>query len=425
MTTTIHEGPTDHPIAWFTAQVHGVLDRLADTPAWSLTPEEQRSVLAGLARAEARIHEVRLRVLAAADAADAGADAGATSTAAWVAHETRQVRSAAHADVHLARELAATCPTTRQALGEGRVNAAQARVIVRAMESLPDTITAADRERAERHLVQAAGDHDAKALAVLGRRVFEVIDPEAADLEEGRRLEAEERAAARATYLHLSDNGDGTCSGRFKIPTLHAAMLRKALQAITAPRVQAQDPTRHSAQERPGSPEQQGRALCRLLERFPAQRLPQNAGLSATVVVLLDYDKLLSGLGAATLDSGEVISASRARTMACEAGVVPVVYRRLLAGRPMVLDVGRRRRFHDQYQRLGLMVQDGGCSAVGCDRPPGWTEAHHDQVSWQDGGGTSVAKGRLLCAFHHHRAHDPTYDATRRADGKIEFHRRT
>ena len=70
---------------------------------------------------------------------------------------------------------------------------------------------------------------------MLGRRVFEVVDPAAADREEGRRLEAEERAAARSTYLHLHDNGDGTHSGRFKISDLHAAMLRKALHAIVAP----------------------------------------------------------------------------------------------------------------------------------------------------------------------------------------------
>jgi len=41
----------------------------------------------------------------------------------------------------------------------------------------------------------------------------------------------------------------------------------------------------------------------------PAHRLPSTGGTSATVVVLLDYDKLRTGLGAAHLDTGQAISA--------------------------------------------------------------------------------------------------------------------
>jgi transposase len=40
------------------------------------------------------------------------------------------------------------------------------------------------------------------------------------------------------------------------------------------------------------------KALCELLERYPADRLPNAGGVSATVLVLLDYDKLPTGLGA-------------------------------------------------------------------------------------------------------------------------------
>jgi hypothetical protein len=46
-------------------------------------------------------------------------------------------------------------------------------------------------------------------------------------------------------------------------------------------------------------------------------------------------------------------------------------------------------------------------------------------VAWSDGGGTSVDNGRLLCRFHHTRAHSATYETTRLPNGKIRFHRRT
>ena len=127
----------------------------------------------------------------------------------------------------------------------------QARVIVAAVDRLPETLEAAGRERAEKHLVHPAGEHDATTLRMLGRRVFEVIDPDTADQQEGRRLAAEEAVAARAAYLQLVDNGDGSHTGRFQIPTLHAAMHTKALHALTAP---GQPGFREPAAERTGRP---------------------------------------------------------------------------------------------------------------------------------------------------------------------------
>ena len=122
-------------------------------------------------------------------------------------------------------------------------------MIVRSVQALPESVSAQDRGRAEAHLIAAAGEFDAATLKVLGRRVFEVIDPDAADLAEGRRLEAEEAAAARATYLQLSANPDGSHTGRFKIPALHAAMLTKMLHAFT-------NPHQHQHQQQSGPPAQ-------------------------------------------------------------------------------------------------------------------------------------------------------------------------
>jgi hypothetical protein len=168
-----------------------------------------------------------------------------------------------------------------------------------------------------------------------------------------------------------------------------------------------------------------GQALCDLLERFPADRLPRAGGVSARVVVLLDYDKLLTGLGAVELDTGERLSAGVARRLACEAGIIPAVLRRTLGGRSVVLDLGRTTRFHTEHQRIALGIEQGGCTAESCDRPQGWCHAHHDGTTWAHGGGTSVEHGRLLCPFHHRRAHDPHYDMETLPTGQIRFHRRT
>jgi len=195
-------------------------------------------------------------------------------------------------------------------------------------------------------------------------------------------------------------------------------MLRKALAALAAPKHVAA--TDDSAGEPRSGPERMGRAFCEYVERYPSGRLPAAGGVNASVVVTLDLSTLLGGLRAASLDTGERISAGLARRLACEAGLIPAV----LGGRSQVLDLGRRQRFHTESQRIALGLEQGGCTATGCDWPPGRCHAHHD-IAWSKGGPTSVADGRLLCPRHHARAHDPTYTVTQVPGGKIAFTRRT
>ncbi|HET7069210.1 MAG TPA: HNH endonuclease signature motif containing protein, partial [Nocardioides sp.] len=65
------------------------------------------------------------------------------------------------------------------------------------------------------------------------------------------------------------------------------------------------------------------------------------------------------------------------------------------------------------------------CRTEGCTIPAAWCEAHHAKKPWSQGGRTDLADGVLLCPWHHHRAHDPRYDAQRLPDGDYRFHRRT
>jgi hypothetical protein len=122
---------------------------------------------------------------------------------------------------------------------------------------------------------------------------------------------------------------------------------------------------------------------------------------------------------AAPLDTGGRISASEARRLACRAGIIPMV----LGGRGQVLDLGRKRRLHTEGMRVAMGVRDRGCTAEHCETPPGLCHAHHD-IPWSGGGHTNIDTGRLLCPHHHRRVHDPRYQTTRLANGKIRFHRR-
>lgn len=124
-------------------------------------------------------------------------------------------------------------------MAAGRVTAAQARAIVRALDLLPATgrfaTTADQRATAEAHLVDLAADFDATALEQLGRRIHAVICPDHVDAYEGTLLEAEEAHAARRTSLQMWHDHHGTCHGRFRIPRLHGHILKKALESLTNP----------------------------------------------------------------------------------------------------------------------------------------------------------------------------------------------
>ena len=314
-------------------------------------------------------------------------------------------------------------PRLAAGMEAGAVNTAQARVIVTALDRLPEhgtyAVTPEQKREAEEHLVALAAEHDADRLRLLGSRIFEVIAPELAERYEGRLLEAQEARALRKVSFSMWEDAEGICHGRFRVPHLHAQILTKALQAYTNP-------------ARPGESGidadlpvevRHGIAFTQLLEAIPADPLPTHGGCSATVVVTISLDQLLGALDAAgvcTLDTGGRISASEARRLACAAGLIPLV----LGGKSQVLDVGRRRRFHSEAMRLALAVRDRGCTAAGCQKPPAMCHAHHDHP-WSAGGPTDVDTGRLLCGHHHRRIHDPHYHHQHLPDGTITFHRRT
>ena len=404
-----------HRVASALAGVRAELAEVARVPLWSMDAAEATDAIGQVLAAEAQLAELKARLLTQAQTLDLAGRAGATSTATWVAHHTRTTRPAAHRDVRLATGLQAH-DATRNALAAGRLRVEQAEVILRAIAELPDHLDAEQVVRAEAHLIEQAAVFDARSLRVLGRRILEVIDPEAAEVHQAQQLEREERDAAAAARLTIWSDGHGKTHGRFTLPAAQGEMLQKALLALAAPRHRA---SQGPLGERRPTPERLGRALCEYVARYPAAGLPQAGGLDATVVVTMTLDALLGGLGAAHLDTGQPVSAALARQLACEAKIIPAV----LGGRSQVLDLGRSRRFHNKAQRIVATIEQGGCAVEGCDYPPAMTHLHHP-VSWAEGGGTN-RDAIMLCPPDHARAHDARYTMTRRPGQKIRFVRRT
>ncbi|WP_182525276.1 HNH endonuclease signature motif containing protein [Nocardioides dongkuii] len=411
-----------HPVSAAVARLHAELDDLADVALFGLDQDETAETLRSLTTLSARVAELELRVALQADRHHCGDRTGATDTATWWAVETGQTRPVAKARLRLARDLEQHEPTAA-ALREGHLVVDQARAITDAVDALPDDLDPALVARAEQHLLIEALDHDAHALRLLGKRLLTVLAPEIGEERDARALEREERAARESAWLTLCHDGQGSTVGKFKIPALHGAMLRKMLLAFAAPKhqtaIHGADSGADSAERRP-APERMGDPFCELLERLPADQLPQLGGLNASLVLTMDHTGLLDGLRPAVLDDGTLVSAATARRLACEAGLIPAV----LGTDSEVLDLGRTARLFPRALRIALNLAQPTCTAEGCDWPAYLCHSHHDE-SWADGGPTDLANARNLCPRHHARIHDPAYETSRLASGEVRFHRRT
>jgi len=127
---------------------------------------------------------------------------------------------------------------------------------------------------------------------------------------------------------------------------------------------------------------------------------------------------LLGMLGSSPPTSifGGPIPAEVARRIACDSRITPVV----LGGKGEILDVGRSRYTFPAGIRKALEARDRGCTFPGCDRPPGWTEAHHI-IPFSVGGETKLSSAALACDHHHYLLHHSDWEIRIAEDGLPEY----
>lgn len=127
--------------------------------------------------------------------------------------------------------------------------------------------------------------------------------------------------------------------------------------------------------------------------------LPTRGGQRPHLVLTMGLNDLIDSLGSALLDTGGRLSATEARRLACDCGVVPMV-----VGDSIPLDVGRQQRLATTALREALAQRDQGCAFPACTRSPRYCYAHHIR-SWLDFGDTALHNMCLLCEYHHTIVH--------------------
>ncbi|WP_239522845.1 HNH endonuclease signature motif containing protein [Geodermatophilus normandii] len=194
----------------------------------------------------------------------------------------------------------------------------------------------------------------------------------------------------------MARHADGSPSIRGELDAVGAEEFAVALESST----QADRP---AGDERTRA-QRLGDALVQLCDdALAAGDLPTMRTVEPHVAARIDLDDLAdpaTGRNAATLGSGAVISAAKARWLACDGAVSRVAF----GPDGVPLDLGREYRLADRHLRRAVELRDGGCVFTGCSAPTWWADVHH-LVHWIDGGETSLDDSALLRERHHAKVH--------------------
>ncbi|WP_369253324.1 HNH endonuclease signature motif containing protein [Geodermatophilus amargosae] len=313
-----------------------------------------------------------VRRVRAAELSQAPERDGQRSMASWLRGHCRLSGSEASRLVRNGRAIE-HLPALGEAHDAGLVSAEQVAVAARAVT--PQRLAAAVAQGIDLGVIDAvvtrvAVEQDHAALVRVVQRYLDDLDPDGSepDPTEGR-------------SLTLAKHADGALSIRGQLDAVGGEKLQAALESL----VQADRP----AGDERSRAQRFGDALAQLADNaLVAGNLPVLRGHKPQVAVVIRLEDLAdpaTGPGAGRMGFGAVISAAKARWLACDGAVSRVVFGP--DGAP--LDLGREQRLASRHIRRATELRDGGCVFTGCSAPTHWCDVHH-LVHWIDGGETSL-----------------------------------
>jgi hypothetical protein len=314
---------------------------------------------------------------------------GAVSAASWLRARCGLTHGGASSALRLGRMLE-SMPEVAEAFAAGDISRHHVAVIERA--STPDRRDVLDSLDAE--LADAARRLDPQRLRAALRHVCDALDGD------GGAANDDVQHTRRRAHLSRTLDGMGILDA-----LLDPEATEVVLTALDAVMERDRDPhdTRTTTQRRADALVD----LCRVglahAQVGPGRRNPPQLSAVADLELL----EARAGPSLARHIRAEAahgpLSTATLRRLACDARIARII----TDGRSLPLDVGRSTRVVTSAQWRALVARDGGCVAPGCDRPPGWCEAHHKH-HWLDGGPTDLDNLELRCHRHHRAVHHHT-----------------
>jgi hypothetical protein len=335
-------------------------------------------------RLEARIAEV----VGAFDAAKLWDIDGAISMTAWLRTSSDMTRKSANRLAILGRRMR-QLPVCAKAFADGSLSGGQVATILANVDDSTVTVFAEQEAEVVPYLVPLTVAGTARAMG--GWKARAKIE---ADLPE-----EPERS------LHLSQTLDDryVLDGSFDAEggaTVEAAL---RLAGVDEP-----DRSRTPAEVRAD-------ALVTVCRHFLDNQKTRSGGRHRPHLnVVVDLDALHEGSDGRVIGGPTIDGPSLSRLL-CDCAL----HRVLTSGRSAILDYGTSTRTIPAPLWSALVIRDEHCRFPGCDRPSTWCEGHH--VRWvTDNGPTELANLVLLCTRHHHRLHQPGWQAKLLPDATFE-----
>lgn len=322
---------------------------------------------------------------------------GAVAPAPWLAQRADMSAREARSLVGAARALRRTTAVA-SALADGVLNVGQAKALASVRTSRTEELF----DTHEGHLVAAAQSLSVDDTIRLARRWKVQADTD------GPPPDDDDQTARLSTAYEGRWRLDANLSpeGGMIVKSVLEQIMDELFQAATADATPAGSAQRRRAD---ALVEMARRASTASDDRPCARPL---------IIIRADLADLESRAGWAVTADGVVMHGDTLRRLMCDADISRVVTR----GDSEILDVGRTSRTATAAQRRALTIRDGGCVFPGCDRPPGWCQAHHIQW-WERNGPTDLSNLCLLCSRHHHEVHRGRFSIEANPDGTIAFTR--
>ncbi len=391
------------------AALRAAVDALAAASPGDLSDAGLAALVTGLDRDFNRLDAARTELAGVFDARGVWLADAARSGAGWVAARTEQSRPEAAARFRLARALR-TMPGVAAAYTDGRLGAAKARLLADAAADAPEVFAEHETALIE-HAEKLRVDQCSRLLAFWRAHA----NPDGATGREAKQY------AKRA--LHLSQSFDGSWHLNGSLTPEHGEILATALDR----RCQALYQADKAVADATGTPiartaaQRRVDALVELVTQATASGEHGCGVNTPSITALVHLEHLADvrtrpGDVVGETEHGHPVSAATAQRWTCDAAVSRVVF----GPGSVPIDLGTSARFPSPAQRRALAARDRGCVFPGCDRRPGWTNAHH-LTHWVHGGPTDLDNLVLLCVYHHHQVHEGGYRISRSPDGQLSF----
>ncbi len=368
-------------------ELQSAVDALAAQDVHDMAPRQQLDAIRELLEARNRIDAQLARRVRGAELGQAPEDDGQKSMRSWLRGHGRLSASASGQLVRIGRALD-HLPALASAFADGAVTAEQVAVV--APVAKVDRLAAAieqgiDLAELDRTLATVAAERHIEQLSRVVHHYLSCLDPDGPEPDP-----TDERSITISTF------SDGTVVVRGQLDAVGGEKLKAALESV----VQADRPKgdlRTRGQQRAD-------ALVQLADnQLASGNLPFLRTVKPAVTVTIPRADLVdpaTGPAAATLGADSLVSAAKARMLACDGSITAVV----MDEHGMPLNMGRTRRVVPPHLRKAVELRDQSCVFAGCGAPKFWCDVHHLQ-HWIFGGETSLENSALLCERHHTKVH--------------------